>query len=230
MSIPIWRPNCPPEPTVRTTNGLRGATNRLWWEPRKGFPMIARDLEALLASHSGYQRGEIDQRVRPLRDHNLIPYGPRGPNAPAMEPLHAALIVLTMVSRRAASSGEIAMRAMDLQLVPRPAFSLDGSQRLAAVLATGLSIGSSFLHRVEISSDGSLAWVTVVEKRKPVTFLFCDDAKMIQWVAEHPDTYEAQGGSLCNHRFVMSAAVIDQIKIGLDVGEDSAGYASRKVK
>lgn len=190
--------------------------------------MIARDLEELLTRHSGYQRGEIDQRVRPLREHNLIPYGPRGPNAPAMLSLHAALIVLTMVSRRAASSGEIAVRAMDLQLVPRPGMALAGDHRLASIIAVGFQEGSGFLRRIEISCDGSLAWATVVDDGEPVTFLFCDDKKMTDWVAENPDTYDAQGGSLCNHRFVMSAAVIDQIKVGLEKNDSSSTAYSRK--
>ena len=190
--------------------------------------MIARDLEQLLTMHSGYQPGEIDQRLRPLRDHNLIPYGPRGPNAPQMQPLHAALIVLTMVSRRAAAAGEIARRAMDLQLVPRKGVALDGSHRFAAFLATGLKVGSSWMQRIEVSCDGSLAWATVVDKRKRVTLLFCDDKKMMEWVAENPETYDAQGGSLCNHRFVMSAAVIDAIMLNL-TEEQPAVYAKKKV-
>lgn len=186
--------------------------------------MITRELERILTFHSRYQPGEIDTRTRPLREHNLIPSGPRGVNAPDLEPLHAALVVLTMVSRRAADSGAVVMRAMDLKMVPRAGCNLDKPTTLAVMLAAGISAGSSLLKRMEITCDGEMAWATIIVDDAPVTLLFTDDPKVQEWVQCYPETYDAQGASYCGHRFVINGALIDQIKLEME-DDAPAGYA-----
>jgi hypothetical protein len=188
--------------------------------------MIARDLERLLTFHSGYQAGEVDQRTRPLRGHNLIPHGPRGVNALDLEPLHAALMVLTMVSRRAADAGEVAMRAMDLELVPRRGFPLDATA-LAVHLAAGIVAGSGLLRRMDIACDGSIAWAEIVVKGKAHRVFFTDDPKVKRAVADDPSTYEATGGTYAGHWFILTGAVLDQITLKMAKASAAASAAAK---
>jgi hypothetical protein len=189
--------------------------------------MNTRDLERILVRYSGYQPGEIDQRTRPLRDHSLIPSGPRGVNAPDLEPLHAALVVLTMVSRRATEAGATAMRAMELKPAPRPGCRLD-ALNLAVTLAMGLTKGSAFLRRLEIACDGSMAWATIAHGRKVFRLFFTDDDRVLQALEDDPSVYDATGGTYAGHWFIINGAIIDQILIAIG-DNDRAGYARPKV-
>ena len=148
--------------------------------------MITRKLEKLLVLLSGYQPGEVDQRIRPLRERDLIPSGPRGLNAPDLEPLHAALVLLTMVARRATDAGKTAMRAMDLKAVPRGDCAVTAETALLPVIAAGLVAGSAFLQRVEIFCDGSLAWISIRENGEVKSVLFSNDQNIAKFVADFP--------------------------------------------
>jgi hypothetical protein len=180
----------------------------------------------MLIRFSGYQPAEIDQRTRPLREKNLIPQGARGVHAPSIEPLHAALMVLAMVSRRATDAGAVLARAMDLKSVPRPSGQFP-QQSLATVLAGGFVMGGDFLKRLEVSCDGAIAWATCTVNGDTSRILFCED-DVVAFVEKFPDTYDAQGEGGCGHRFVIGRGLIDQI--ALDLREDvAAGYAAEKV-
>ena len=189
--------------------------------------MITRELELMLANFSGYQRGEIEQRIRPLRDRNLIPSGPRGVNAPDLEPLHAALVLLTMVARRATDAGAVAMRAMDLKSVSRDGCALQGGTSLLPVISTALAGAIGYVERVEILCDGSLAWVTINEDGTAKRVLFTDDAKMRRRISSNPDVYDRQGAMFCGHRLVLTEAILEQVALDL-VDDTPAGYAKER--
>jgi hypothetical protein len=191
--------------------------------------MNTRDLERLLVRYSGYQPGEIDQRTRPLREHSLIPSGPRGVNAPDLEPLHAALVVLTMVSRRANEGGSTAMRAMNLKLAPRAGCRLD-SMDLATMLAGGLTMGSAFLQRLEIACDGSMAWATIIEGRKTFRIFFTDEIRVARALKDDPSIYDATGGTYAGHWFIITGAIIDQILIEMKKTEPRPASYAKKSK
>lgn len=187
--------------------------------------MIARELEKLLTFHSGYQPGEVDQRVRPMRANGLIPFGPRASYAPHLEPLHIALVVLAMVSRRAADSGKIAMRAMDLQMVPREGCALE-PKPLAVMLAAAVSYAGTLIERIEISCDGSMAWATVLLEGASHRILFMDNYKATRAIAADSSKYDAFGLSYSGHWFILTGAVIDQIKAAMT--ERDAGYSEKR--
>lgn len=189
--------------------------------------MIMRELEAMLTLHSGYQPGEIDQRMRPLREHNLVPHGPRGRGAFHIEPLHACLGLLTMVSRRATDAGAVAMRAMDLKLVPRAGVDIAANTTLPVLLAAGIQAGG-IIKRIEIFCDGSMAWATMAIGKKTATVLLTDDRKVAAFVKAHPETYDAQGRHYCGHRMAFAGEFLDVIRLAMTEEDAGAGYAGDK--
>lgn len=192
--------------------------------------MKARELHALLANISGSTLGEIDQRTRYLRDHELIATGPRGVGAPDLKPLEAALMLLSLASRRAADAGPVMARAMNLTLVVPPELSewpLGETKALAPVIAAGLSKAEPVFDRVEVLADGSMAWVDFALSDFRRRVLFTDDDRVRNWIAEFPDTYDAQGITVLGHRLVISGAIVAQI--ALELADDRAGgYALAK--
>lgn len=187
--------------------------------------MKARQFESLLVTLSGLSAGELNQRTRPLWERNLIPYGPRGLGAPEIEPLHAALMILTMVSKRATDSGSVMARAMDLKAVERPGAEIMRGHALATLLASAMVKGSSLLQRLEVSVDGAMAWATCQIDARVVRVLFCEP-DIAKFVKRYPNTYDAQGSSLCAHWLVIGPGFIDQAMIELSEAEDArASYA-----
>lgn len=177
--------------------------------------MIARELEAKLALYSGYQPGEIDQRFRSLRERDLIPYGPRGRHAPHLTPLHAALCLLTMVSRRAADAGPVMLRAMELPQVPNPLDMDLGMKQLAPAVMFALTPeGSQIVHRIEITTAGDMAWVEFVVEGQCQRVLFTDVPEVHQGVADGLP-YDNQGGAFCGHKLVLESAFLQQIAMAL---------------
>lgn len=189
--------------------------------------MNSRELEGLLATLSGYPPGEIDKRIRPLREKSLIPHGPRGPHAFQLEAIHAALCVLCMASRRAVDGASVAVRAMDLQLIPRPGCPLEPKMALADALETAFLAGSEVVRQVDIASDGSLAWVVMRIEGENYRLAFTDSEKVRRAVARRPETYDSVGEGWCGHVFSMRAGAIDQVMLELNDDEE-AGYAGSK--
>ena len=183
--------------------------------------MNMRGFEAFCARHSGYGPSEIDQRVRPLRELRLVPFGPRGPAAPHLEAMHGAFAVLSMVARRASDVKEVVQRAMKLQSVARDGWRpLDHDVGLVAMIALALT-DRNVVDRIEVFCDGSLAWVTLFldgERRK---VLFTDDEKIRDYVTAYPETYDATGAHYMGHRFVMTGALADALALEL-LGDDDA--------
>lgn len=218
---------CPQFRIVETTIGLTAQEIHLIAEItiREKSRLIAREIEAFLAERSGYQPGEIDQRIRQLR-HSLIPSGPRGLNAPHLEPLHVAICLLAMVSRRATDAAKVAMRAMELKSVPRPGIGIaELALALAPALAAGVIRGSDMIRRVEITCDGTMAWVTLADGG---TLFFCDDKKLTKAIEKDPSKYEAAGSHYCGHRFVLTGAIFDQLRAEMSEGRVPAKYAERR--
>src|SRR5262245_9743467 len=184
--------------------------------------MTARELEALLRLLSHYTESEIDQRTRPLRDWNLIPHGPRGANAPHLEPHHAALVLLTMVSRRAVDAGETAVRASKLKLAPHRAINLPHETRLLSVLAKAISAGQPHIkRRFEALVDGSAAWYG--QSGEVTTALFLQ-ARVIKAATKKAQLYESTGASLCNHRFVLGEGAFADLIGGFNRTDEKSGW------
>lgn len=192
--------------------------------------MNMRKLEFLLSGFSGFTHSEVDQRFRPLRDLDLVPHGPRGPFAPKVEPVHAALAVLTLVSRRASETEATIRRLLELRAVPRAEGGIDGAtDELVPMVMLALSpAASEAVERIEILCDGSMAWVDFRLNGKRQRILYAEP-QVAEWVSQFPDTYDAQGATHCGHRFVMTGALGAQI--GLEVADEQpADYAGRPLQ
>lgn len=186
--------------------------------------MRAGELQRFLTEMSGYQPGEIDQRIRPLRGHDLIPHGPRGFGAPELEPDHVAMCLLSMVSRRASDAGPVAIRAAALGMVGREGTASFGppGTALRIFLASGLGSGSSSLRRVEVRSDGGLAWLEAcADNGVWHRLLFTDNSEMVRHVARFPEAYDAQGGSHCGHWLILRGALFDQLILEMASNDES---------
>jgi hypothetical protein len=193
--------------------------------------MKPREAQAFLVRHTGYTAGEIDQRMRPLRNRKLIASGPRGLGALELEPLEAALMLLSLVSRRGADAGPIMARAMDLEAVTPPdagKWPLADVGPLAPILAAALTGRALIFDRIEILCDGSMAWVDFSLPNYKRRVLFTDDAKVSEWVAEFPDAYDAQGAMALEHRMVITGDLVKQFALEL-VDEPSVGYVGAEV-
>ncbi len=194
--------------------------------------MKPRGAQAFLVRHTGYSEGEIDQRMRPLRERKLIASGPRGLGALDLQPLEAALMVLSLVSRRSADAGFVTARAMDLKAVIPPDVAntpLAEVGPLASVLAAGLTGRATIFDRMEILCDGSMAWVDFSLDGHKRRVLFTDDPNVTEWVAEFPDTYDAQGATALSHRMVVTGDLVAQFALSLN-DKDTAGDAAVKVE
>jgi len=186
--------------------------------------MTARELEALLRLLSHYTESEIDQRTRPLRDRNLIPHGPRGANAPHLEPHHAALVLLTMVSRRAVDAGKTAVRSAKLRLAPHRAINLPQETELLSVLAKAFSADQPHIkRRFEALVDGSAAWVSYDQSGALATALFLE-ARAIKAATKKAHLYESTGASLCNHRFVLGEGAFADLIGEFNRTSDKSGW------
>lgn len=200
--------------------------------------MKSRELQQMLATLSGRTTGDLDQRTRPLRKMARIDTGPRGHLAPHMNNLEAALHVVCLVSTRAADAGDILAKVIELKAVPRSDWvPFEGDLNLIVALAGALSRAlvpsadrdddEPIFELCEIQADGSLAWVhyRVDGTLRPV--LFTSDQKIIEWVTDNPETYDATGAHHLGHRVAISAAVVEQIALSMQEEADGAGYAER---
>lgn len=185
--------------------------------------ITGRQLQVLISRFAACQPGEVDQRTRHLYEKNLIPQGPRGTAAPRMQPLHASLMLLCMVSRRASDAAAIMVRVMDLQaVVPAGSNSaIADGMRLAPTLAARLLENGPKFDRVEILGDGSLAWAELNGQR----ILFTDDDQIRSDALESPSSYAATGSMYCGHRLVITAGLAAQIALELAEHDSRAGFA-----
>lgn len=183
--------------------------------------MNMRGFEAFCALHSGYRPSEIDQRVRPLRDMDLVPHGPRGPAAPHLDATQGAVAVLSMIARRAADTKDVVKRALNLKAVARDGWLPSEGQDIALVPMIALALSTSgVVERIEILGDASLAWVTLIIESERRTVLFTDDEKIVDFVTSFPDTYDATGAHYMGHRFVMTGKLAEALAQEL-AGEDA---------
>jgi len=184
--------------------------------------MNSKQLERLLTRLSGYAPGEIDQRMRPLRAHELIPHGPVGRHAPDLEPLHVALCLLALVARRASDAGPTLVRAMSLRCIPHPEALDVKFEELAPAIAIAVALGPSVVRRIEVAADGRMAWLDAFDRR----FHFTDNPAAFDQVALHPESYDTQGASYLGHAIVFGTGAIERIH---DEATDDteAGYADR---
>lgn len=177
--------------------------------------MNSRDLERRLSAMAGYAAGELDQRFRALRELGLIPHGPRGPQAPQFEPIHVAIGVLSLVSRRAAVAGEITLRAMNLSSIAPPRVYGLKPMRLGVAVALAIGHGSRVVRSIEVEGDGSLAWVEIHDGGRWHRLVFIDDPEIRDRVEEEADLdeYEATGANFLGHQFKMRAGAIDRLHV-----------------
>jgi hypothetical protein len=194
----------------------------------------ARELQAFMAHRSNRTSGEVDQRMRPLREAGVISSGPRGDNALPLTPQEAAYGLASMISRRAADALAVALTFMrDCKYLEHPRhgeiISVDGfvdGIGAGVVLALLLAEPATFdVHAFEISEDGRRAWLTLrVADRLEVLF-FCDDAAAIRkYVAGIESRYLNQGASTLGSRMVFGGGLIDELALKLR-DSDKAGYA-----
>ncbi len=190
--------------------------------------MRVRELEVMLAKALGYPLGQIDQRMRPLRENGLVPMGGHGLHAPDIEPVHAAVMLLQLVSLRAADAFAAGHTAMNLEFVPVPGstnafFGVDETRRLTlgAALAWLLTDPVAKWHRVEVSCNGRRAWVTIEHQGAPLDLVFVQDREAVaRLVAGDSKIYQRQGAADMGHRFVLGVGMVKQI--GLKVRGEAA--------
>lgn len=171
--------------------------------------MTARELEALLQQLSGYSQSEIDQRIRPLRAANLIPHGPRGSNAPHMQPIDTVFALFAMISRRAVDAGPTAVRASALKLARRPEIDWYSGATLLEVLEDAFTTYGPNINRFEALSDGSAAWIELDQDGKSTTALFVEE-KILKSKTKNKK-YENFGSALCNHRFIVGRKALSEL-------------------
>jgi hypothetical protein len=168
-----------------------------------GLAVRARELAELLAAHSGYPIGEIDQRIRPLRERDRIPHGPRGRNAPHLDPSQAAYALSCMVARRPSDVDEVISRLENLVCDPSSDKSDDRLFHMLSfpyVLSGAIVLGSTAFQRVEICCDGSMAWADVFYDGKQFRLRFSD-------VPGEKD----RDSSYCGHRSIIPGDLIDEV-------------------
>lgn len=85
--------------------------------------MRIRQFEQELSQLSAWSRAEIEQRTRGLRESDRLPVGGRGLNAPAMEPAHAAAILIAAAVAQSASDSPV---AVDRYGAMKPIDKVDG--------------------------------------------------------------------------------------------------------
>lgn len=190
--------------------------------------MRARELEFKLAKLLDCPAGQIDQRMRPLRELGIIPVGGHGLNAPDIRPEHAACMLLQLVSLRTVEASRIGMQAMNLEYVPVPGvadafFGYRDQNRLTlgAALAFLITDPTQAWHRVEIACDGSRAWLMISHHGQPLELLFDGDAEFAAKCIDGELTrYRNQGTAFFGHRLVMGAGQVKQVALWIRETEE----------
>jgi hypothetical protein len=148
-----------------------------WWKPPLN-DMRAKAFERALAEALDVSYGELDQRVRPLRAHGMLPSGGRGPHAPHITTREAALMVLACVSRRATDAYTIAQKAS--ALVPGDQKPIAGQSNLSGLLAVILNT-SFYTQSEEISDISSI----LIDENGSFAYINRLSAQSVRWAAPH---------------------------------------------
>ena len=169
--------------------------------------MKAATLRNFMVIATGSPEGEIEQRTRPLRDNNMIPYGPRGVHAPDIEAIHAALMLLSLTARRVAGVGKITIRASKLEAVEREGVEIRNAN-LADTLAQMFETEEfNNLQRLEVVEDGSMAWMRFPDK----DVMFTDDENIIKLLKKNPSAYDDQGSGMARFHRTFGIGLLKQI-------------------
>ena len=199
--------------------------------------MRPRDVQNRLEKFSGYAAGEIDQRIRPLREVGILRSGPRGrhvPNAKLFEIVH---MILAMVSRRPSEAGPVSIKAADLRLVPPPGviswngIDFDNNEYPLAVVLSSLLRSPNLMgyRRLEVAIDGSRAWLTIDHDEHgtlDLVFIEADMMSEAKRAAQDLKVYKNQGAAYCGHRFVVGVGVIRQFAFEIEDVSNTESYAS----
>jgi len=190
----------------------------------------AKQFEKHLAAATDYSPSEIDQRTRFLRQLESFP-AVRGTNAPDIDPIHAAMMLLALVSRRAADSQDVFHRLIELQVVPRSdlepdsmvamihSMSVDKSAPLVTILALFLmkrpdpTRNTWSVFDIAIRCDGSLARIRFGSGK---TLIYTDRADVRElYGAVPPATYDAFYTHYIGHSFVIGG--LGLVKLAADI-------------
>ncbi|GJE60731.1 hypothetical protein [Methylobacterium trifolii] len=187
--------------------------------------MNAKQFQSLLARMAGIPESEADQRMRVLRQAEIVPTGARGRNAPDIEPIHAAFMILSLISRRAVDAGAVAHRAANLQMLNGPI--KEGATLGALLAALVLHHGDALIRRVTVSEDGSAAWV-LPEPGGATEWLFVEPqaAREIAQSGTNPADY---GQSYMGRRFVLGGGSIAQMGLKLSKAVESGWHDGPRI-
>lgn len=162
--------------------------------------MKSRELEKLLAGLTGWTSSEIDQRMRPLRAEGLPAFAStaRGLHAPDIAPIHAAMMLLQLISRRAVDAGPVGRTARQLGPASEetgPPVSL--TFFLTMLLTNGMPLQ---LTRFEATPDGKNVWLDCYSEADCHGSQFC-----------FSDTHEPCDGAI-EHRLVIGRDALATIR------------------
>ena len=109
---------------------------------------------------------------------------------------------------------------MELKVERRAGTALEplgDDSRLAGALATGLMLGTKCLRRVEIDSNGLVAWLTIAasEEHSERRLIFAEAERaneILSGCGESGDIYDRQAGTI-GHWVVLGEAAISQISL-----------------
>lgn len=181
--------------------------------------MKSRELEKMLAGLTGWTLSEIDQRMRPLRAEGLPAFAStaRGLHAPDIAPIHAAMMLLQLVSRRAVDAGQVGRTARQLCSVSEAIGTQIGPKGtsltlfLTILLTNGAPLQPT---RIEATPDGKNAWLDFYSESDRCEGRF--------WFS---NTHEPCDGAI-EHRLVIGGDALAKIRAAVsDPIADSAFFA-----
>lgn len=188
--------------------------------------MRAADLHKMLARETGAPLSEIDQRTRWLHQASIIRPG-RGRNAPQLDQLAAAYMIMSMVARRAVDAEKVARRlARELVAVPRsgvPA-ELQHDWEGKGPLSFEWALFGMILDRVgrvkqfdiaglEMSEDGGTAWVLFNSGRR---LLFTDNKSAIRAIKKDPERYDRHRQAGIDRRLYIGSEFLADLAFRLE--------------
>jgi hypothetical protein len=171
--------------------------------------MRTKTFEEKLARMAGIPASEADQRMRPLREAKLLPVGGRGRQAPDMNSVHGAYMLLAMISRRAVDSLPVALRARKLKIANGPLKKGTGLDLMLTYLLH--TPEETWLRRLMVAEDGSHArMLTTSEFWSETDWLWLEDEKLEE-VKSCPADIERYGSSLLSRYFVIGGGAISML-------------------
>ena len=165
--------------------------------------MLTKEFERFLAQFSG-NAGEVDQRVRFLRDIDVLSTV-RGRYAPDINPEQMAAMILSLVSRRASDAAKVTPEAMKLRIVGREGVPSDlVGKSLHECLAGFITDPAAAEYvgavRFEIAETGKIARLIF---RDGTTALFTNDAHIRESVSSSAELYSAAALDGCYRLLVI---------------------------